>query len=190
MFFFSRVNHASMSLWDENSTSLLYSHIPSSARTWRIFPNMLCQCFFPFSWHFKREKSVFWKASFFAIQELMTLARIRVKDFATGENKFSKHWRHQILQGPLESLYKASCWDCKDFYNGKLTKLSWEESFFKQLRCWENTRKACKSSFNRVLPTSRVAYRGGKPIESVVYCFYKITTSKTEFSRVYRHNKP
>ena len=119
MFFFSRVNHASMSLWDENSTSLLYSHTPSSAGTWRIFPNMLCQCFFPFSWHFKREKSVFWKASFFAIQELMTLARIRVKDFATGENKFSKHWRHQILRGPLESLYKASCLDCKDFYIGK-----------------------------------------------------------------------
>ena len=65
MFFFSRVNHASMSLWDENSTSLLYSHIPSSAGTWRIFTNMLCQCFFRFSWHFKREKSVFWKASFF-----------------------------------------------------------------------------------------------------------------------------
>ena len=119
-FFFWRVNHASMSLWDENSTSLLYSHIPSSAGTWRIFTNMLCQCFFRFSWHFKREKSVFWKASFFAIQELMTLlARIRVQDFANGENKFSKHWRHQILQGPLESFYKASCWDCKDFYIGK-----------------------------------------------------------------------
>ena len=49
----------------------------------------------------------------------MTLAKIRVQDFATGENKFSKHWRHQILRGPLESLYKASCWDCKDFYIGK-----------------------------------------------------------------------
>ena len=60
-----------------------------------------------------------WKASFFAIQELMTLARIRVQDFATGENKFSKHSQHQILQGPLESFYKASCWDCKDFYIGK-----------------------------------------------------------------------
>ena len=126
MFFFSRVNHASMSLWDENSTSLLYSHIPSSAGTWRIFTNMLCQCFFRFSWHFKREKSVFWKASFFAIQELMTLARIRVKDFVTGENKFSKHWRHQILQGPLESFYKASCWDFKDFYIGK-TKRSFRD---------------------------------------------------------------
>ena len=46
------------------------------------------------------------------------------------------------------------------------------------LGCWENTRKACKSlafgswftSFSRVLPTSRVGYYAGKPIESVVYC--------------------
>ena len=45
------------------------------------------------------------------------------------------------------------------------------------LGCWENTRKACKSpafgsrftSFSRVLPTSRVAYDAGRPIESVVY---------------------
>ena len=41
-----------------------------------------------------------------------------------------------------------------------------------------NTRKACKSlafrswftSFSRVLPTSRVGYHAGKPIESAVYC--------------------
>ena len=40
------------------------------------------------------------------------------------------------------------------------------------LGCWENTQKACKSvaSFSRVLPTSRVVYHAGKPIESVVYC--------------------
>ena len=46
------------------------------------------------------------------------------------------------------------------------------------LGCWENTRKACKSRaegdwftrFSRVLPTSRVGYHAGKPIESVVYC--------------------
>ena len=46
------------------------------------------------------------------------------------------------------------------------------------LGCWENTKKACKSraegswftSFSRVLPTSRVCYHAGKPIESVVYC--------------------
>ena len=49
------------------------------------------------------------------------------------------------------------------------------------LGCWENTQKACKSlafgswftSFSRVLPTSRVGYHAGKPIESVVYCLNK-----------------
>ena len=46
------------------------------------------------------------------------------------------------------------------------------------LGCWENTQKACKSlafgssltwftSFSRDLPTSRVGYYAGKPIESV-----------------------
>ena len=47
---------------------------------------------------------------------------------------------------------------------------------------------ACKSrakgewfiSFSSVLPTSQVGYQAGKPIESVVYCFYKITLSKME----------
>ena len=47
------------------------------------------------------------------------------------------------------------------------------------LGCWENTRKANLnhspsarevSSFSRVLPTSRVGYHAGKPIESLVYC--------------------
>ena len=46
---------------------------------------------------------------------------------------------------------------------------------------WENTRKACKSraegewftSFWSVLPTSRLGYHTGKPIESVVYCLNK-----------------
>ena len=43
------------------------------------------------------------------------------------------------------------------------------------------------TSFSSVLPTSRVGYHAGKPIESVVYCFYKINLS---FPWVYRHNKP
>ena len=42
------------------------------------------------------------------------------------------------------------------------------------LGCWENTRKACNSR------AFQVGYHAGKPIESVVYCFYKITLSKTE----------
>ena len=36
-----------------------------------------------------------------------------------------------------------------------------------------------QGSFSNVLPTSQVGYHANKPIESVVYCFYKITLSKT-----------
>ena len=36
------------------------------------------------------------------------------------------------------------------------------------------------TSFFSVLPSSHVGYHAGKPIESVTYCFYKITLSKNE----------
>ena len=36
------------------------------------------------------------------------------------------------------------------------------------------------TSFSRGLPTSQVGYHAGNPIASVVYCFYKITFSRTE----------
>ena len=68
LFGFSRANHASTNLKKvrvQNSTSLLYLTIPSSAETWNIFTNKLCQFYFRLSWHFKGEKSVFWKASVF-----------------------------------------------------------------------------------------------------------------------------
>ena len=48
----------------ENLTSLLYLPIPLLAETRKIFRDMLCQFVFRLSWHFKQEKSVFWKASF------------------------------------------------------------------------------------------------------------------------------
>ena len=47
----------------KNSTSLLYLPISSSVETWKIFTTC-CVNFFRLSWHFKREKPVFWKASF------------------------------------------------------------------------------------------------------------------------------
>ena len=54
-------------------------------RRLKIFTNVMCQLF-RLSWHFKREKSVFWKAAFFAKQELIMRARLRVQDFATCKN--------------------------------------------------------------------------------------------------------
>jgi len=72
-----------------------------------------------------------------------------------------------------------------DFFHSYFTKAI-DHSFYgftgaiNHLGCWENTQKACKSlgswftSFSRVLPTSRVVYCTGKPIERVVYCLNNI----------------
>ena len=49
MFCFSCANHASTNLKksfsDQNSTSLLYLPIPSSAETWKIVTKKVCQFF-------------------------------------------------------------------------------------------------------------------------------------------------
>ena len=53
--------------------------------------------------------------------------------------------------------------------------------------CWENTISARDLQAFLEFSTSQVGYDAGKPIESVVYCFYKLTLG---FLWVYRHNKP
>ena len=66
MFCFSRANHATTNLKKflvENSTSILYLPIPSSAETWKIITKHAVSISFSVNWHFKREKSVFWKTS-------------------------------------------------------------------------------------------------------------------------------
>ena len=94
-FGFSRANHASTNLKKFWSSKLdkftLFTH---SFVGWNM-ENRYKEgesIFLRFSWHFKREKSVFWKASF-AKQELITRARLRRQDFATGKN-FSFNQRH------------------------------------------------------------------------------------------------
>ena len=42
----------------QNSTSLLYLPIPSSAENWKIVTNKVCQFFSRLSWHFNREISI------------------------------------------------------------------------------------------------------------------------------------
>ena len=43
------------------------------------------------------------------------------------------------------------------------------------------------TSFSSVLPTFQVGYHAGKPLETVVYCFYKITLSFYEFTGTINH---
>ena len=56
------------------------------------------------------KKSVFWKASFFAKQELITHARLRAQDFATGKNFFPNKCDNKefcfFSQGKL--IYKSN----------------------------------------------------------------------------------
>ena len=62
-FNFSRAHHASTNLKKVFvlKTWQVYFFLPIhwSAKTWEIFPKHTVSIFFPFSWHFKREKSVF-----------------------------------------------------------------------------------------------------------------------------------
>ena len=44
-----------------------------------------------------------------------------------------------------------------------------------------------ESVLESVLPTSKVGYHAGKPIESVVYCFYKITLVFYELTGTINH---
>ena len=90
MFCSSRAYHASTNLKKvflaENSTNLLYFPIPPSAKTWKMFINMLCQFFFfRLSWHFKRENPYFWKHLFCKTRTDYAY-KLRVQDLSTGES--------------------------------------------------------------------------------------------------------
>ena len=67
-FCFSRANHASTNLknvFELKTLQASFIHpFPRRLKLGKPLQNMLCQFFFRISWHFKREKSVFWKASF------------------------------------------------------------------------------------------------------------------------------
>ena len=76
MFCSSRAYHASTNLKKvflaENSTNLLYLPIPPSAKTWKMFINMLCQFFFFAYADTSNEKTLIFESTFFAKPELIT----------------------------------------------------------------------------------------------------------------------
>ena len=90
MFCFSRANHASTNLKRFSSSKLdKFTLFTYSFVGWNLENRCkeYVSIFLRLSWHFKREKSVFWKASLIiAKQELITRARLRGQDFATGKN--------------------------------------------------------------------------------------------------------
>ena len=73
VFCFSRANHASTNLKTFLSWKLdKFTHCPFPLR-FKLVKSLQKCCVNFFGWHFKREKSPFWKASFFAKQELITI---------------------------------------------------------------------------------------------------------------------
>ena len=149
----------------QNSTSLLYLLIPSSAETWKIVTKKVCQFFFCFSWHFKREKSVFWKEAF-----LQNKNWLREQDFV-----------YKTLRLVRISLLISTITKSLRFFSGKLFYKSNKKLFscvciawYKQSRRdWENPRQLRKpSSSSRVwiLPTPLVFISGYANAENVFYC--------------------
>ena len=149
----------------QNSTSLLYLPIPPSAETWKIVTKKVCQFFFRLSWRFKREKSIFWIASF-CKRRTDYACKSCVQDFATGKN-FSFNQCHN----------KECC-----FFSGKLFDKSNRKLFscvcialYKHKRGWENSRQLCKPS-----TSSRVCITvSNSPNPSCVYIRLCMQTRKT-----------
>ena len=146
-----------------------------------------------FSWPpYKDDNYLKTKSYCFFLAEVSHEARRRVREnlfFASWEISASrKQWTSEYtnwivtkLSG-LTWLYKTRPGACSDWSK---TPFDGFTGVINHAVCWENTRKGCKSraegewftSFLSVLSTSPVVYHAGKPIESVVYCFYQITMS-------------
>ena len=88
VFRFSRANHGSTNLIKFLSTKLdkftLFTYSFIGWNLEHLYKKAL-SILFCLNWHFKREKSIFWKASFWK-KELIMRASLRVHDFATGKN--------------------------------------------------------------------------------------------------------
>ena len=130
MFCFSRANHASTNLKKcfelKTSTSLLYSPISSSAETWKIFRNMLCQFFFTWAEILSEKKTVIWKASFLQNKDCFVYKTSRLVSsclLISAPNK-------RVLLFFLGKLFYKS--------NRKLWSVSWRQ---------ENARKGPNTTF-------------------------------------------
>ena len=123
----------------KNSKSLLYSFPP-----WLKLERSLETCcvnFFRLSWHFKREKPVFWKASFLQNKDWLRVQASRLVRISLLINALNK----RVLLFFLGKLFYKS--------NRKLFScvcISW----YKHLRGWHKSRQLCKpSTLSRVCIT-------------------------------------
>ena len=129
MFCFSRTNHTSMNLSRKlNKFTLLIYPFPRHLKLGKSLQNMPRNFFFCSSRHFKREKSVFWKASF-----LQNKNWLREQDFEYNISRLGQRVLHFFSR---KLIYKS---------NRKLFSyicIAW----YKHSRAWENSQQLCKPS--------------------------------------------
>ena len=120
----------------QNSTSLLYLPIPSSAETWKIVAKKVCQSFFALA-DILSEKSLYFGKHLFAKQELITRARLRGLALRLA--------RICLL---ISAMQRVLCFFSRNLFyksNRKLFScvcIAW----YKHSRRWENSRQLCKPS--------------------------------------------
>ena len=171
--------------WVQNSTSLLYLPIPSSAETWKIFTNKLCQFCFRLSWYFYTRKIRILECIF-----LQNKNWLHVKAFV-----YTTLWLVRI------SLLISSITKSFAFFLGKLFYKSNRKLFscvciawYKQSRGWVHSRQLCKpSTSSRICITVTnspnplsVYIRLCKHRKNVFCCFYKITFPRKKKNSLFR----
>ena len=171
MFCFLRANHASTNLKTFSSSKLakftLFIH---SFVGWNLENRYKesVSIFFRWSWPFKWENSVFWKAFFFKTRTDYACKTSWTRLFATGKNFSFKqcHTKSFAFWVFLGNLF------CKS--NRKLFScgcIAW----YKHLTRWENSRQLCTpSTSSRILPTPFVFISGYANMENVFYCFNEV----------------
>ena len=140
LFCFSRANHASTNLEKFSGSKLhKFTLFTYSSVGWNLENRYKegVSVFFRLSWHFKREKSVFWIASF-----LQNKNWLRVQDVV-----------YKTLRLVRISLLISTITKSLRFFSGKLFYKSNRKLFscvciawYKHSRRWENSRQLCKPS--------------------------------------------
>ena len=158
MFCFSRTNYTSPNLKKFASSKLikvtLFTH---SFVGWNLENRYKesVSIFFRLSWHFKREKSVFWKASFCKTRTdytCKTLWLVRISLLISAIQRVLRFFSGKLFYKSNRKLFPCVC-------------IAW----YKHSRCWENLRQLCKPETNPLMFIS-----GYANTENVFYCLNNV----------------
>ena len=138
----------------QNSTTLLYLPLPSSAETWKIVTKKVCQLFFSWAHDIFSEKNPYFGKHLFCKTKADYAYKLRVQDFATGKNfsfnQCSKQESFLFFSGKL--IYKGNrklfCWVCISWYKHSR---GWERS--RQLSTSSTSSRVCMTVSNSLNPS-------------------------------------